>query len=390
MKKKRILAITGIRSEYDILFPVLNALQKDDSFELGIVVSSAHLSEFHGHTINQIEKDGFDILDKIDCLFNTNRNIQRSKGVGILTLSLSQTIERYHPDFILVVGDREESIAAAIVGNYSNTLVGHIGGGDPVYGNSDDPIRMAVSKLSHLHFTTSQQYAKNLKGMGEEHFRIFFTGNPALYNIKKTPTISLKKISSHIKFEIEKNKYIIFLKHPLSSQLHNIVDQIEISLEAITDFAKINKIKIVAIRPNTDPGAYEIIKVIDRYSNNSVIKFYSTLPRNIFINLARNACALVGNSSMGILEAPTYKLPVVNIGDRQKGRLNAGNVKFVGYEKKQIMNALNEACFDLDYKKKIESIKSPYENGESHLKIKQILKDINLNDPKWATKQKLC
>lgn len=126
MKKKRILAITGIRSEYDILFPVLNALQKDDSFELGIVVSSAHLSEFHGHTINQIEKDGFDILDKIDCLFNTNRNIQRSKGVGILTLSLSQTIERYHPDFILVVGDREESIAAAIVGNYSNTLVGHI------------------------------------------------------------------------------------------------------------------------------------------------------------------------------------------------------------------------------------------------------------------------
>ena len=195
-EKKKILAVTGIRSEYDILYPVISFLNKQKEFSVKIAVSSAHLSDWHGYTVEKIIADGFEIADKIDCLLMTNRETQRVKGTGLLTYALSQTIERENPDFLLVVGDREESIATAINGNYMNIITAHIGGGDPVWGNADDPIRMAVSKLAHIHFTTTQQYANNLiNHLYEDEYRVLFTGNPALSNIKNLPTLSLNQLS---------------------------------------------------------------------------------------------------------------------------------------------------------------------------------------------------
>ena len=174
MNKLKILALTGIKSEYDILYPVFNALNDHD---LSIAVSGAHLSDMHNNTYQRIKDDGFNIVDKIDTLLSTDRLTQRSKATGMLIAGFTQTVERLDPDFILVLGDREESIAAAIVGNYMEKLVIHIGGGDPVYGNADDPIRFAVSKLAHVHCCMAQQYADNLKKVGEEDYRIFFTSS---------------------------------------------------------------------------------------------------------------------------------------------------------------------------------------------------------------------
>ena len=202
LKKRKILAITGIRSEYDILYPVLKAISKDKRFELKLVVSGAHLSDWHGNTLTKIENDGFKIADKIDTLFMTNRTTQRVKGIGSLVTALSQTVEREQPDILLDIADREESIAMAIVGNYMDILVAHIMGGDPVFGNADDPIRHAVSDLSHIHFVICEQYAENLKKIGEEDFRIFNTGNPSLDNIRVAPTISLKELSQSLNFNI--------------------------------------------------------------------------------------------------------------------------------------------------------------------------------------------
>ena len=189
----KILTVTGIRSEYDILYPVLDEL-RSASHDLVVAVSGAHLSEQHGNTQDRIVQDDFTIVDRIDTLLATDRLVQRSKGVGMLIQGLTQTVEREKPDFLLVVGDREESIATAIVGNYTDTLVVHIGGGDPVYGNADDPIRFAVSKLAHLHCCLAQDYAENLLKIGEEDFRIFFTGNPVYANIDYVPTIEKSKL----------------------------------------------------------------------------------------------------------------------------------------------------------------------------------------------------
>ena len=209
---RKILAVTGIRSEYDILYPVIDELRNREVFEIGVVVCGAHLSDWHSFSLKKIEEDGFKIVDKIDYLFITNRKTQRAKGVGILTYGLSQTVEREKPDFLIVVGDREESITTALVGNYMDILVAHIGGGDPVYGNADDPVRHAVSKLAHIHFTTTELYAEYLRKMGEEAWRIFNVGNPSLDNIRKTPLKSLNEISDFLQFDVKDKNYIVLIK----------------------------------------------------------------------------------------------------------------------------------------------------------------------------------
>lgn len=385
-KIKKILAVTGIRSEYDILYPVIDALRKHGNFQVQLAVCGAHLSDWHGDTLKDIESDEFEIVDKIDYLLMTNRRTQRSKGVGILVSSLTQTVERVKPDFILFVGDREESIACSIVANYMNVLAVHIGGGDSVYGNADDPIRFACSELAHVHFATSQKYADNLISIGEEPRRVFFSGNPALKNIKDVPSISKKEVSKELDFSLD--KYAVIIKHPLSSSKQDAYFQMKTTLEAINEFIEEKNIKAVGIFPNTDPGSYDILKAIKEEENNSM-RFFRNIPRNIFVNLIRHASVLVGNSSMGILEAPYYKLPVINVGDRQLGRLNAGNVKFVNYDKKIIKSAMDEAIFDLTYKDKIESLKNPYGDADAHEKIIEFLANLDLEDKSWHIKQKV-
>ncbi len=388
--KRKVLAVTGIRSEYDILFPVLKALQADDRFELKLAVSGAHLSNWHGFTLAKILNDGFEVADKLDCLLMTDRKTQRPKSTGILIQSLTQTVDREEPDFLLFVGDREESIATAIVGNYMDILVAHIGGGDPVFGNADDPIRFAVSKLAHIHFATAQPYAKNLAQIGEEKFRIFFSGNPAICNILETQQIPIQEVSNFLQWDIADGRYIVLIKHPLSSEKESAAEQMEITLTSLHQFGAEYRVKTVGIFPNTDPGSHDILGAIERHNHSGHIRFFKTLPREIFVNLIRNSLCLAGNSSMGILEAPSYKLPVVNIGNRQQGRLNAGNVEFVKHEGTAIKNALLRACFDEKYRADIASLDNPYGDGKAPEFIVETLANINLKDEKWYTKKKLC
>ena len=391
MKKvKKVLAVTGIRSEYDILYPVLKAINENENFQLQLAVSSAHLSDWHGFTLKSIEADGFEIVDKIDCLLMTNRKTQRSKGVGLLTYALSQTVERVQPDILLVLGDREESIATAIVGNYMDVLVAHIGGGDPVYGNADDPIRIAVSKIAHLHFTLAKPYAENLLRISEQDFRIHFAGNPAYYNIDKTPYMDIATLSNSLNFDLEDQKFLVLIKHPLSSELKDSYQQMKVTLKALEEFCIKYDFKLVSSYPNTDPGSYDILRAVKEFENKDFVTFTKSLPRVEFVNLMRHARALCGNSSMGILEAPHYKLPVVNIGSRQTGRLNAGNVKFVEHDEAEIIGALEQACFDEAYRDMVRNIDNPYGDGTAAEKILDVLIGVDTKDPKWLVKSDLC
>lgn len=388
--KKKILALTGIRSEYDILYPILKEFEKQD-FEIAVAVSGAHLSDIHGNTYEKISKDGFRIADKIDCLLNTDRPTQRTKGIGFLITGLAQTLEREKPDFLLVVGDREESIACSIVGNYMDTLVIHVGGGDPAYGHTDDPIRFACSKLSHIHCATSEMHAKNLEKIGEDSWRITHSGNPSYVNIFNTPHKTRKELSDFLQFDIESSDYIVLIKHPLNPEISESYHQMKVAIHACGKFAKQHQLKVIGIYPNTDPGSHQIIQAIHKEQENYPhMRFYKTLPREIFINLIRHTLALAGNSSMGILEAPFYKLPVVNIGNRQQGRFNAGNVRFTKHDEEEIIQALKQACFDLDHRMRIKNLINPYGDETSCQKIVNFVKDIDPKDPKWLIKTKLC
>ena len=386
-RKLKILVSTGIKSDYDILYPVLTELKKSNH-ELIIVASGAHLSDQHNNTYQRIIKDGFKINDKVDTLLSTDRAVQRSKGTGLLLQGLTQTVERTNPDFLLVLGDREESIATAIVGNYMEKLVVHIGGGDPVYGNADDPMRFAVSKLAHIHCCTAQPYAENLQKIGEENFRIFFTGNPAYANIDFVSEIEKGELKNQ--FGITSENYVVLIKHPLSSEVEDARVQMETTLQSLEHFCQKNRFQVVNIPPNSDPGSYEMKMVLEKYSNADWLIKAETLPRLQFVNLMRNASALVGNSSMGILEAPHYKLPVVNIGNRQQGRLNAGNVVFVPYEIDAIAGALEKAVLNEKYREKIKNLENPYGDSSAPQKVRAAIESVDLNDRKWYVKQKLC
>jgi GDP/UDP-N,N'-diacetylbacillosamine 2-epimerase (hydrolysing) len=374
---KKVLAITGIRSEFDILYPIILELNNNPDIELKLVISGSHLSDWHGNLLEQLESDGFEIADMVDSLLMTNRNTQRVKGIGMLMLGLSQTVEREKPDLLFVIGDREESIATALVGNYMNVLVAHFGGGDTVYGNADDPVRFAVSKLSHIHLTNAQVYADNLIKNGEETFRVFNVGNPAYKNIIDTPKRSLKEISNFLNFDISDGKYMVLLKHPLSSEKEDAFDQMKITLDVVESFCLENNYKLIGIYPNTDPGSYDILDAIKAKETSSAIKFFKNIQREYFINIMRNCKVLIGNSSMGILEAPFYKIPVVNVGNRQMGRLNAGNVEFVNYDFKTIYSAIEKACFNENYLNEINLQLNPYGDGDSVKKILDILLELD-------------
>ncbi len=386
INKKKILVSTGIKSDYDILFPVLSEIRKD--FSISIIVSGAHLSDQHNSTYKRIIDDGFEICEKIDTLLSTDRVVQRSKGVGLLIQGLTQTVERVNPDFLMVLGDREESIAVSIVGNYMNKLVIHIGGGDPVYGNADDPIRFATSKLSHIHFCFAKEYADNLIKIGEEAFRIFNVGNPAYANIDFVPCLGKEKIIDDL--DIGTENYFVIIKHPLSSEIDDASFQMKVLMEAVGKFCEKYAYKAVYIPPNSDPGFHQMQSVLKKYLSSKWLVKLKTLPRLQFVNLMRNAKALVGNSSMGILEAPYYKLPVVNIGNRQKGRLNAGNVSFVPYDEDKIIESIKNAIFDKEYRKKIINIENPFGDGTAPTKIKNAILSIDLYDRKWYVKKELC
>lgn len=383
---KKILAVTGIRSEIEYLMPILGQLRKDN-FDISIVVSGAHLSDWHDDTLRQIEDRGFEIVDRIDSLFSTNRKTQRVKGIGMLTYGLSQTVEREKPDFLLVVGDREESIATALVGNYMDILTIHVGGGDTVYGNSDDPVRHAVSSLAHIHLTLNEIYKEVLLNMGEESFRIFNVGSPSLDRIKREDRMSIKELSSKLNLDVVEKNYILLIKHPLSSEVDKAYEQMKCTLIAIEDFCKENNIKCIGIYPNTDPGSFDMIKAIEEFSTSEYFRFYKNLDRKLFINLIRYSLCLIGNSSMGILEAPFFELPVVNVGNRQRGRINAGNVIFTSYIKEDILNSMNKSCYDQKYREIIKQNKAFYGDGNTCTRISEALKNIDLHDPKWHIKK---
>jgi len=374
---RKILGITGIRSDYDIMSSVFRAIRDHEGLELKVIVTGAHLSEAFGNTIQEIRNDGFIVADEVLSLLNSDRLSSRVKGLAIQMQGMIQTVEREQPDILLVLGDREEAITTALIGAYMNIAVAHVGGGDRVVGNVDDQVRHAVTKLAHLHFVTNQESYDRIIKLGEQPFRVFLTGNPGLDRFLQVPKLSALELSNHLGFKIVDDEPFIFLiQHVISTETEQAYEQMVTTLEAVKKLG----IKTILSYPNSDAGGQQLVKAIREYEQLPYIYTAKNIPRLDFINLMRRAWCLLGNSSAGILETPLLKLPVVNVGNRQKGRLHAENVQFVPHNIDKIIAAVNRALFDKEYRQNVKNCSNPYGDGHASERIAEILATVKIDD----------
>lgn len=366
--KRKILYVTGTRADYGLMKSVLRAIDKHPKLELTIVVTGMHLMEEFGSTVEEVKKDGFEIHE-IDATYEKDNNESMANFIGKFIQLLTKKVTEIKPDIILLLGDRGEMLAGAIVGTYLTIPIAHLAGGD-ITSTVDEHARHAITKLAHIHFPATEKSAERLIKMGEDPSNIFVVGAPGLDSILNEELIEPQKIAKHYKLELSK-PILLAIQHP-TTEVEDASDQIHETLEAILEL----KHQTVLIYPNADAGGRRMIEVIKKYP---FIKAFKSIPHKEYLSLMKMASVLTGNSSSGIIEAPSFGLPVVNIGSRQEGRERAENVIDVDYNKEQIKAAIKKALYDEDFKEKVKNCKNPYGDGKAGVRIADVLNKIKID-----------
>ena len=364
---RKILYITGTRADYGLMHETLELLNDNVNIHLDIVVTGMHLMEEFGYSVNEVKKDNFN-LHIIDQTFLKDDKQSMSIFVGNLIEDLTRLMIELKPDFVLLLGDRGEMLAGAVAASYLQIPIAHIHGGD-VSSTVDDSIRHAITKLSNIHFPATEKSASRIRQMGENPDNIFVVGAPGLDSIMKVKD-DIDEDYLKEKYDIKKD-FILVLQHPVSLEVEKSAFQIQQTLDAVisTDY------QTILVYPNADAGGRAMIDKINEYN----LKAYKTIPHDDFIGLLGLASILIGNSSSGIIESSSFKLPVINVGTRQQGREKAENVIDVDYDKNEILNAINYINSN-EYKMKLHECINPYGDGKASERICCILRDMELTN----------
>ncbi|NNL59250.1 MAG: UDP-N-acetylglucosamine 2-epimerase (hydrolyzing) [Nitrosopumilus sp.] len=332
LKQRKITVTTGTRADYGILRPVLSEIQKNPSLKLFLIVTGMHLSEKHGKTINEIKDDGFIISNSFNMIPKKDSKFENVKQFGNSIISYSKIFHKIKPDINLVFGDRDEMLASTIAAYHLNIVNAHIHGGDRSQGGIDEYNRHAITKMSNIHFAASQKSKKRIIKMGENPKYVHFTGSPSIDELISKRITNKNELSKKYNFSCSR-KNIILLQHPVTTQIEDSQQQIQITLRAIKKL----KTNTIAIGPNSDPGSSSIFKELQKTSKSfDFINFYNNVPRNDFLGFLKYGDVLLGNSSSGMIEASHFGIPVVNIGIRQKGRERGNNVVDVEHSSDKI------------------------------------------------------
>lgn len=372
---KKIAVVTGTRAEYGVLTLLLREIESSQELELLLVVTGMHLSREFGYTVEEIEKDGFAISARVDMLPENDSLAAMADSVGKGISGMAEVWEKQKPDMVLVLGDRTEALAAAVAGAYMNIPLAHIHGGDACTGgNIDDANRFAITKFAHLHFPATAKSAERIIRLGEEEWRVHQVGSPALDVILNEPVLSAETVSERLGLDLSP-RLILLVQHPVTVQVDEAAEQMKETMEAVIKAGY----PAVVIYPNSDAGGRKMIDVIRGYENNPLIKTFRSLPRREYLGLMSLASVMVGNSSSGIIDAPSFGLPVVNIGIRQEGRERGDNIIDVKHEKSDIIGAMNKALTDKEFLKEVKKCESPYGDGRASRRIADILSGIKIS-----------
>lgn len=370
--KLKVFIVIERRADYSRYRPILMEMKSNPFFDIYLVVTGICLLEIHGKDVNYIKDDGFIINAelKMFAIERPDTGGEMVRSMSRVMSSLVDELEKATPDLVLSGFDIGGNFAVTVAAAHMNIPVAHIQGGE-VTGSIDESIRHAMSKFAHIHFPATELSKKRLICMGEDQKNIHVVGCPSIDVIKETPTLEIREVEKY--FDINFNKpVLLMIQHPVTTEVDDSFNQIKETVEAIREVG----VETIALLPNNDAGHSKIIEYLKR----SEIKWYPSLPTDIFINLYRNVNALIGNSSSGIHETPTMKIPAINIGNRQQGREKAKNVIDVMHEKKLIVEAINKALFDTEFLESINKIVNPYGDGTSAKQIVNVLKTISLDN----------
>lgn len=372
--KRKILYISGSRAEYGLMRSVLREIKKHPALELEIIVTGMHLMREFGLTVKDIEKDGYK-FHRVYAVYERDDKKSMADFIGKFISLLTEKITEIDPDIILLVGDRGEMLAGAIVGAYLTIPVAHIHGGE-VTSTVDEIARHAITKLSHIHFVATPLSARRVIQMGENPSNVFIVGAPSIDNILSGEFTQPRDIAKNYDLDLSR-PIIIVVQHPVTTEIEDAERQMRETMEAISDIGE----QTIVIYPNADAGGRRMIKVIERYRDKNFIRIYKSVPYMDFLGLMNVADVLVGNSSSGIIEAPSFGLPVVNIGKRQEGRERAENIIDVNHDRKEIKKAIEKALYDENFKRLVKSSrnKNPYGDGKAGVRIARILSEIDLS-----------
>ena len=369
---KKVLYISGGRQDYGPMRKALLLIKRDPNFRIEILATGMHFMPEFGKTITEIKKDNFKIHE-IKTIYREDNKESMASFIGEFIVKATKEIKKIKPDFILICGDRPEILAGAIVGVYLTIPVVHVHGGD-ISSTVDELARHAITKLSHIHLAATKKSAERIKKMGEDFWRVFVVGAPGLDSILNKKLFSKKEIAKKCKLNL-REPILLVLQHPVSIEIEDAAWQMKQTMEAIKEL----RYQSIIIYPNADAGGREMIKVIEQYRKYPFIKIYKNISHQDYLSLMKAANVMIGNSSSGIIEAPSFCLPVVNIGTRQKGRERAESVIDVDYNKEQIKRAIKKAICDKKFREKVKKCKNPYGDGMAGIRIANILTKIKIN-----------
>ena len=375
MTQRKICAVTGSRADYGVLYWLLKEISIDPALELQLVATAMHLSPEFGLTYRQIEEDGFAIDAKVEMLLSSDTPTGIAKSVGLGVIGFADVFHSLQPDVLLLTGDRFETLAAAQTALLAGIRIAHVSGGDTTEGAYDESIRHSLTKMSHLHFVTNELSARRVRQMGENPAHIYNFGQPQLDHVRKIPLLSRAETERKLGFVFRKRNVLVTF-HPATLESETPEGQFTELLRALDDLSE--DIGLIFTYPNADNHGRILMQMIDKFvgrlgPDRAVAR--ASLGQLLYLSVLAQADILVGNSSSGLVEAPSFQKPAVNVGGRQKGRLRAASVIDCAATQESIKAAM-QGAFMLD----CSGVVNPYGDGNSSVRIKDVLRDVPLKN----------